>query len=208
MSNPIHDPAREREPQPPIAELISLRGRSALVTGAARGIGAAIARRLVEAGANAYLADRDEPAAQREASSLGGGQAEVVTGALDVRDSSSIERAVGDAVARFGRVDILVSNAGVFPPAALDDLDPSLWHEVIDTNVSGAVQLARAVAPSMRAAGRGVIVNITSTGAIRPQTPAMTAYVASKHALDGVTKSLALELGPAGIRWWRWRRPR
>ncbi len=183
--------------QPSIAELLSLRGRVAVVTGAAQGIGESCARRLAEAGATVFLADIDGEAARAVAKDIGGAAA---GGRLDVRDAAEVQAVLSAVAADHGPVDILINNAGIYPPILLDDLAPERWHEVFGVNLDGALACARAVAPGMKAAGRGVIVNVTSTGAHRPQSPGMAAYVASKHGLDGLTKSLALELGPAGIR--------
>ncbi|WP_019873428.1 SDR family NAD(P)-dependent oxidoreductase [Sporichthya polymorpha] len=125
----------------------------------------------------------------------------VTAGHLDVSDAAATTAAIQAAAAELGGIDILVNNAGVYPPTPLEDLDAEGWSRVLGINLDGAFTCVRACLPFMVDAPRGAtIVNITSTGAHRPQAAGMTAYVASKHALDGLAKSLALELGPRGVR--------
>jgi NAD(P)-dependent dehydrogenase (short-subunit alcohol dehydrogenase family) len=171
-----------------------------MITGAGRGIGFAIAQRIAEAGAHVLIIDRDQQAAEAAAEQLRGTDRTVRAQQLDVSDPRAVDRVVTSAAANGNGIDILVNSAGIYPPTPLADFDLDTWQRVFDINVTAALLTARAVAPHMQASGRGVIVNITSTAAVRPQSPGLAAYVGSKHALEGLTKSLALELGPAGIR--------
>jgi NAD(P)-dependent dehydrogenase (short-subunit alcohol dehydrogenase family) len=182
----------------PLAELVSLTGRVAVVTGGALGIGRGCCARLAEAGATVLVADLDEPAAAAAAAAIGAG---ALPAGLDVRDSASVralaERAVGD----HGRLDIWVNNAGVYPTAPLLELADADWDGVLDLNLRGAFLGAREAARAMIAAGGGgVIVNIASTAAYRAEAPGVAHYVASKFGLRGLTQSLARELGADGIR--------
>jgi NAD(P)-dependent dehydrogenase (short-subunit alcohol dehydrogenase family) len=121
---------------------------------------------------------------------------------LDVTSVESVERAVATVTAELGDIDILVNNAGLLGgPAAVADIDDALFDRVLEVNVRGAVNCARTVSTAMRTAGRpGVIVNIASTASFRVPNPGTLVYTTSKHALNAVTKVLAVELGPHGIR--------
>lgn len=185
---------------PGLADLISLKGRTAIVTGAGQGIGEAVARRLAEAGAAVFLGDVNADAAEAVADELRATDAVATAGRLDVSDPDSVSAAVASVFETLGPVDILVNNAGIYPPNLIADLTLDRWRRITGVNLDGALLCARAVADGMCRSGRGVIVNITSTGATRPQSAGMAAYVASKHGLDGLTKALALEYGPSGVR--------
>lgn len=188
-------------PSPSIAELVSLRGKTAIVTGAAQGLGLAIAQRLAEAGAAVFLGDINATAAHEAAQQINAQGGRASGGFMDVGDAEAVERVIADACVKLGPVDILVNNAGIYPPALLADLDSAAWHRVTRINLDGAFYCARAVAAAMTKHSRhGVIVNITSTGGSRAPSAGMAAYIASKHGLEGLTKSLAVELGPQGIR--------
>ena len=183
-----------------LAELLSLEGRVAVVTGGAVGIGYAIAGRLAEAGAAVLLADlhdTTEPAA--ELARRTGGR--VLGTHLDVADADSIVAAADFAVERLGGLDIWVNNAGIYPSTPLLDLTDASWDTVLDVNLRGSFIGARESARRMVAAGHGgVIVNIASTAGYQAGGPGVAHYVSSKHAVRGLTKSLAVELGPHGIR--------
>jgi len=190
-------------PQPTdrVAELIDLRGQGALVTGAAQGLGFACARRLAEAGAAVVLADvraeRLETARERLAAS--GASVVAATGDISVQDDA--ERLVATAVEAFGRLDVLVSNAGVFSNFLLENMQAAEFQRILDVNVRGTFHCTRAAAAQMRKQGSGgSIVNITSIDAIHPSGSGLSHYGTSKHAIWGLTKTMALELGPDGIR--------
>ncbi|HEX5562278.1 MAG TPA: glucose 1-dehydrogenase [Nocardioidaceae bacterium] len=179
-----------------------LDGRTALVTGANRGLGRAFATALAHAGADVVVVgrsqDRNEEAAAAVAQQTGR-RATVGTG--DVTDAADVNRIVAEAVGDHGRIDILVNNAGIcFHRPALEVPDAE-FEEVFDVNVSGLWRMTRAVAPHMIEAGGGSIVNVGSISAIivnRPQW--QPAYNASKAAVHQLTKSLAAEWAPYGIR--------
>jgi 2-dehydro-3-deoxy-D-gluconate 5-dehydrogenase len=186
---------------PPLAALIDLTGKAALVTGAAQGFGFACARRLAEAGAGVVLADRRVDRLEAARERLGAAGRNVVAAEGDVSVEEDVSRLVGAAVERFGRLDVLVNNAGVFSNFLLDRLAPDEFQRILDVNVRGAFLCIRAAAAQMRSqAGRGSMVNITSIDAVHPSGSGLSHYGTSKHAIWGLTKSMALELGPDGIR--------
>jgi 2-deoxy-D-gluconate 3-dehydrogenase len=186
---------------PPLGALLDLSGKAALVTGAAQGFGFACARRLAEAGAGVVLADRraDRLEAARERLAAAGRDVAAAEG--DVSVEEDVNRLVGAAIERFGRLDVLVNNAGVFSNFLLDRLAPEEFQRILDVNVRGAFLCIRAAAAQMRSQGeRGSIVNITSIDAVHPSGSGLSHYGTSKHAIWGLTKTMALELGPDGIR--------
>jgi len=180
-------------PNAELPDVLTLRGRVALVTGAARGIGAAIARAFAAHGARLALLDRDAEALREVAAETGG-----VPYPADVTDAAAVGRAVDDAVARWGRVDVLVNNAGILRDAALADVTEADWSATLDVNLRGPVVCARAVVPHMKAAGFGRILSATSIVA-RTGNYGQTAYTASKAGVIGLTRTWARELGPKGI---------
>ena len=174
-------------------DLLSLRGRVALITGAARGIGAATARAFADAGARVALLDREAAEVEAVAREIGG-----TACPADVTDDTAVRRAVDDVVARWGRLDILVNNAGIVRDAVLADVKDEDWAATLDVNLRGAMLCARAAVPHMRAAGFGRILSATSIVA-RTGNYGQTAYVASKAGIIGLTRAWARELGPRGI---------
>lgn len=183
----------------PVADLLSLRGRRAVVTGGAQGLGRAIAKRLAEAGAQVAIADLALEAAEAAASGIAEAHgAELIGVQMDVADAASVEQAAARAVDAFGGIDIWVNNAGVFPSASLLEMSNEQWDHVFAVNARGARNGAREAARRMP--DGGVIVNIVSTAGFRGVAPGLAAYVGSKHAVRGMTKQLALELAPRGIR--------
>ena len=186
----------------PLTDLLSLRGRTAVVTGGARGLGRAIARRLAEAGCSVLIADLDRPAAETTSEELAaqtGGT--VLADGLDVGDPASISAVADTAVDRLGRLDIWVNNAGVYPSTPVLEMGDDEWERVMRINVTGTFVGAREAARRMTAAGGGgVIVNLASVAGLRGRGPNIPHYVASKHAIVGLTKQLALEFASSGIR--------
>lgn len=183
-----------------LTELISLDGRVAVVTGGAAGIGAAIARRLSEAGAKVLIGDVDDagPTVETIVAATGGDVRETH---LDVRDPESITDCARLAVEEMGGLDIWINNAGIYPGVPVLELTDEDWDSVLDVNLRGSFIGAREAAKCMVAAGHGgVIVNIGSTAGFQAGGPGVAHYVSSKHAIGGLTKSLAVELGPHGIR--------
>ncbi|MCS6801755.1 MAG: SDR family NAD(P)-dependent oxidoreductase [Chloroflexota bacterium] len=182
-----------------LAELFSLAGKSAIVTGGAKGIGQAIAARLAEAGAAVLLTDIDEPAAHQTAAEIRASGRTCEAMVADAANPDHAYEAVRRATERFGRLDILVNNAAIFPFTPALQITPEQWDRVLNTNLRGPFFFAQAAAKAMIAGGHpGRIINIASIDALHP-TGALAHYDASKGGLVMLTKSLALELAPYGI---------
>jgi 3-oxoacyl-[acyl-carrier protein] reductase len=172
-------------------------GRSAVVTGAASGIGRAVAERLLAEGARVSLWDRDAARLQEVVGTLG---AAALGSALDLTDSAAVERAAHQTATAFGGIDILVSSAGITGPnATLADYPIEDWKQVFDVNVHAMFYCIRAAIPHMRIKDYGRIVNIASVAG-KEGNPNASAYSASKAAVIGLTKSLGKELAKTGIR--------
>jgi 3-oxoacyl-[acyl-carrier protein] reductase len=174
-----------------------LLGKAALVTGGGSGIGRAVARRFSAEGARVAVADLDGDRAAEVADELEG---EALALEVNVSDTEAVERMVARTIDAFGRLDVLVSNAGV-PQTAKPFVETSLaeWDRVIAVNLTALFLVARASVPAMRRQGGGAIVVTASIAASRPR-PGIAAYVASKAGAIGLTRALALELAPEGIR--------
>ena len=173
-------------------------GQVALVTGAAGGIGAAVALRLASEGATVAVLDRDGDAARASAERIGvecGG--DVLPIAADVSSADEVEAAVSEVVERFGRLDVLVNNAGVTRDNLLFKLSEDDWDAVIDVNLKGAFLCARAAQRVMVPARGGKIVSLSSRSALGNRGQAN--YAAAKAGIQGLTATLAQELGPFGI---------
>ncbi|WP_030437446.1 SDR family NAD(P)-dependent oxidoreductase [Actinoplanes subtropicus] len=182
-----------------LAELTALTGRRAVVTGGGRGLGRAIAARLAEAGADLVIGDLDEGLAGVVAEDLASRHGvRAIGAAMDVADSASVAAVAERAVTDLGGLEIWVNNAGVFPSVPLLDLTDETWDRVFAVNARGVFAGTREAARRMR--GGGVIVNIVSTAGFRGSAPGLAAYVGSKHAVRGITREMALELAPLGIR--------
>ena len=173
--------------------------RVCLVTGAAGGIGSAIARRLADEGAVVQVADRDSDACARVAEDLvlAGGRADAR--AFDLTDPAACGAAVEEMITAYGRLDVLVNNAGTNRRGALLELGPDDWSATFAVNVDALVHLCRAVLPTMISAGQGAIVNTASQWGLSP-APGHVAYNASKAAVVSFTQSLARDYAPAGVR--------
>jgi gluconate 5-dehydrogenase len=175
--------------------LFSLDGRVALVTGASRGLGAAIAEGLAEAGATVVLAGRDAAPLTHQRDKIGG-RAEII--AFDVGYAAACRGAVDDVAARLGRLDILVNCAGMIARGPVADISEEAWSRVMQVNLDAPRWLATRAARHMSRLGWGRIVNVGSILSFQGKAGA-SAYIASKHALAGLTRALAAEFGPHGI---------
>jgi len=173
-----------------------LEGKVAIVTGAARGQGEAEARRFVTEGARVLLTDVLDEEGQAVATDLGDAAA---YRHLDVSSEEEWIAAVADAEERFGPVTILVNNAGILDFCSIEHQDVERFRKVIDVNLVGTMIGIKSVAPSMRRAGGGSIINISSNGGIMG-LPGLGAYVSSKWAVRGLSKTAAMDLGKRGIR--------
>ncbi len=169
-------------------------GKVALVTGAARGLGAAVVRRLVADGATVMAADKRDDDVAAVARDAG---ATAVT--LDVTDADAWDSAIAALVETHGRLDVLVNNAGIIRVVPILECDPADFRKVVDTNLVGTFLGIRAAAARMAETGGGSIVNLSSPGGMEG-TLGMPAYTASKWGIRGLTRTAALELGPLGIR--------
>ena len=171
-----------------------------IVTGGASGIGRAIAERFARDGAAVVIADVSGAEMAAEAIRAEGGEA---AGTIcDIADPAACKAMAEAALAAFGRIDVLVNNAGLYSSlklTAFEEIPPEEWQRVLAVNVMGAGLATAAVTPMMRAQGEGVIINISS-GTPFKGVPFLLHYVASKGAINAMTKALAKELGPSGIR--------
>lgn len=174
----------------------SLGGRVALVTGAARGMGRATARRLHALGAAVVMADLDGAGAGAAADELGAGALGIT---LDVTDRGAVTAAVAEVLERLGRLDILVNAAGVLRSTPFEDISPAEWEQTLAVNLTGVFHCMQAAAPVMRRKGWGRIVNFSSTAGKTVSTLGGAHYTASKAAVLGLTRAAAKELAPHSI---------
>ena len=177
---------------------IDLSGKTAIVTGAGRGIGREIARTLAGEGVTVIIADirqdlLDDAAAEWQGRGWGGARL-----LCDVRSADDCRAVAAETIARFGRLDILVNNAGVAGGAPVDKLAESVWDDNLDTNLKGVFLMSQAVVPAMKAQQGGRIISASSFAAIVPSTGS-AAYAASKAGVESFTRVLAGELGPFGV---------
>jgi NAD(P)-dependent dehydrogenase (short-subunit alcohol dehydrogenase family) len=169
-----------------------LEGRVAIVTGAAQGIGKAIADKLAEEGATVVVADVNGAGAENAAPAGGVGMQ------VDVANEDDVRRMVDDTVARFGRLDVLVNDAAIVPFNAWDEIDFAAWRRIMSVNLDGVFLTCHHAQRPMREAGYGRIVNICSN-VVLAGTPNLAQYVASKGGVWAFTRALARELGKHGI---------
>lgn len=181
-------------------QLLSLSGKSAIVTGGAAGIGLGIVTRLAQAGAKVLIADMDEATAQKSAADLSAQNLIVKSIKCDVSSEEDVAKMVQTAVAEFGGLDILVNNAGIFPTAPLSKMTKEDFDRVIAVNLRGVFLSTETASKQMISQGRGgKIINITSIDAIHPSMIGLSHYDASKHGVWGFTKNVALELAAQKI---------
>ena len=175
---------------------LDMKGRTAVVTGGAAGIGLAIAQRLAASGARLSLWDRDRGALDAALAALGPGHHAAL---LDVASEADVAAAAQSTLAEFGRIDALVCSAGITGPnLPLAEYPLAEWQQVMNVNVNGVFLCNRAVLPAMQAAGYGRIVNIASIAG-KEGNPNASAYSASKAAVVALTKSLGKEMARAGV---------
>jgi 2-deoxy-D-gluconate 3-dehydrogenase len=183
-----------------IAQLFDLRGKVAVVTGGALGIGQGIALRLAEAGAEVVIADLKESEARQTVEQIraaGGKAVEIRANAASVADAEMVARR---AVELFGRLDILVNNAGIYPFNSALDITEDVWDRVLDINLKGTFFFSQAATRQMIKAGNGGrIINIASIDALHPSNTFLAHYDSSKGGVAMLTKSLALEFGRHNI---------
>lgn len=168
----------------------------AIVTGGTGGMGTTHARALVAEGAKVVIADLDDAKGEALAAELGENARSVH---LDVTSEDDWATAVAATLEAFGRIDVLVNNAGIANGAPITEFDAEAWRRIIDINLTGTFLGIRAVSPIMADAGSGSIINISSVEGLRGSA-GLHGYVASKFGVRGLTKSVALELGPRGVR--------
>lgn len=176
-----------------------LQGKIAIVTGAGQGIGTATARKFAQEGATVIICDRraDGLAQVQSECEQAAGQAASFT--LDVSDRPGVDRVVAEVLTRYGRIDVLVNNAGITQDARFEKMSLEQFDQVIDVNLRGVFHVTQAVLPAMLAQGKGVILNASSVVGIYGNF-GQTNYAASKFGVIGFTKTWSRELGPKGIR--------
>lgn len=175
-----------------------LTGRRAVVTGAARGLGLACARRFLDDGARVVLADIDDEEGHRALESLDAGPSAAFV-SCDVGDREQIAAAIECCAGRWGGIDILVNNAGIAPRGDILDIDPAIFDHVLAINLTSAFHATQLAAPHMRAQGKGVVINMSSVNAIL-NIPHLLAYNVAKGGLNQLTRNTAIALAPFGIR--------
>jgi NAD(P)-dependent dehydrogenase (short-subunit alcohol dehydrogenase family) len=175
-----------------------LTGKTAVITGASRGLGKAMALALAAEGARIALVARDRERLDAVAAEIGAANGQATVVPADVTSEDEVLRIEKEIAAQFGNVDILINNAGVIVRKPITEFTLEEWRRVMDTNVTGAFLMCRSFVPHMRGRGYGRILNMTSTMS-RVSLPGRSAYSASKAALLGITRALALELAGDGI---------
>jgi 3-oxoacyl-[acyl-carrier protein] reductase len=179
-------------------------GGVAIVTGSGRGIGFEVARILLAEGASVVVNDVDAARLDQAVERLGGDDTRILPSVTDVTDPAAVERMVSATVGKFGDVDILVNVVGGSygaPHMRLMDFDLAQWHRILNLNLTSVFVCARAVVPSMKRAGKGAIVNVSSSAGVRGEPGLWSPpYCAAKAGVQGLTRQLANEYGHAGVR--------
>jgi NAD(P)-dependent dehydrogenase (short-subunit alcohol dehydrogenase family) len=184
-----------------LSELFGLNGKAALVTGAAKGIGRDVAETLAAAGAAVACGDVDTDCAQAVAERIESGGGRAIAMEMDCGDEASIVRATAEAADALGRLDVLVNNAGIYPPMMLDGFDAGAFDRLQAVNLRGVFLCTREAAKAMRASGDGgAIVNVSSIDGLHPSFPGLGPYGATKAAVLQLTRAAALELAGSNIR--------
>lgn len=177
-----------------------LKGKTAIITGASKGIGAATARRMGELGVNVVLTARSEEKLQNLANEINAKGGSALAIACDVSNYNDVNNAVAQTIMKFGKIDIIVNNAGLIDPIGrITDISPDDWGKVIDVNVKGIFNMLHAALPGMEARGEGVIINISS-GAATSALEGWSHYCSSKAAALMLTRATHKEYADKGIR--------
>ncbi len=187
-----------------IDQLIAIDNRTAVITGGAQGIGFAIAKRFVEAGANVIIADIDNgnnlKNAEKELKKISHSEDNVITFKFDTRDLKEMKKVADTAIKKFGSLDIWVNDAGIYPTAHFLDIEENELREVLETNINGVFNGAQVAAQKMKEQKGGVIINLSSITGFNGLEEGLSHYCASKFAIRGLTASIAAELGKYNIR--------
>lgn len=176
-----------------------IKGKVAIVTGGGQGIGKGIATHFARRGARLVIADIDEPAARRVADAIGRDGGEALAVKTDVTSWGDAEAMAAAAIARFGRIDILCSNAGIYPEHSIEDMPPDEWDRVLAINLKGAFLTLKACLPQMRRQKQGRVILTSSITGNRTAMPALAHYAASKGGVNGFIRAAAFEVGKYGI---------
>jgi NADP-dependent 3-hydroxy acid dehydrogenase YdfG len=176
---------------------LNISGKVAIVTGASSGLGEATALHLAARGAKVVLAARRTDRLQKLVNDIRASGGQAIAVATDVAKRDDLERLAAAAVEAFGRIDVLVNNAGVMPLSPLAKLKVDEWDRTIDVNIKGVLYGIAAVLPRMQAQGSGHIINIASIAGIKVFTPIGTVYSATKHAVRAISEGLRIESGPS-----------
>lgn len=178
---------------------ITLEGKTAIVTGAGRGIGKGIAKVFAQEGAQVLAVNRSEKAGKETVAEIKAAGFEASFFQADVKSKSGMEAMAAACIERYGRIDILCINAGVYPTALIGDMTDELWDEVLDTNLKGAFYGVRACAPQMKQQNQGRIVMVSSITGPNVGWPGLSHYMASKGGLNAFVKAAALEFAKHNI---------
>lgn len=182
-----------------VGELLNLTGKTAIVTGAAKGIGQGIAARLSEAGANVVLADMDDVAAVAASQDLANKGHRTAAYKIDVADEASVQKLINATKEHFGSLDIVVNNAGIYPPKPIAQMTAEDFERVMHVNLRSVFLMTKYAAEIMKKQKSGKIINVTSIDALHPSMVGLAHYDASKHGVWGFTKNSALELAADNI---------
>jgi short-subunit dehydrogenase len=174
-------------------------GKVIIVTGASEGIGCAAARRLAQAGAKVALVARNRARLEELAQELRGADHEALGVPTDLRDPQAVAQMVEQVQGAFGRIDVLINNAGQSAAGTVADVDPAIFRQIMELNIYGALSAIQAVVPVMRAGGGGMIVNISSMVS-KMNIPGLGTYAATKAALNVLSSTARAELAPENIR--------
>lgn len=182
-----------------VHELFNLSGKTALITGGSKGLGKAMARGFAEAGADVMIASRSEEELKRAVGEIAEGLGvKVEWGVTDMGQREEVQALADEAIARLGKVDILINNAGSNQPQAIDEITDEAWDRIIELNLTSCMSLTRALVPGMKQRGWGRIIHISSVLGVGSKER-RNVYSATKAGLIGLAKASALDLGPFNI---------